>query len=64
MKEHIGLLRDEVKDKSSPVHKEKFFVAMAEAPDGAEDARMVGDEGNEHLCIHHRRRDRGPPRDG
>ena len=53
MKEHIGLLRDEVKDKSSSVHKEKFFVAMAEAPDGAEDARMVGDEGNEHLCIHH-----------
>ena len=53
MKEHIGLLRDEVKDKSSSVHREKFFVDMAEAPDGAADARMVGDEGNEHLCIHH-----------
>ena len=52
MKEHIGLLRDEVKDRAVGAQ-EKFFVAMAEAPDGAEDARMVGDEGNNYLCIHH-----------
>jgi len=59
MREHIGLLRDEVKDVSSSLHKNTFFVDQADRSESAMDldirgARRVRYEGGDEMeAMHH-----------